>query len=56
MKMKWQYKGMPLAHPVTILRRLLAYPLMMVARCLLFVAILAGWGMFDAVRVWKETA
>jgi hypothetical protein len=52
---RWEYQGIPLAPPLTIARRLLAWPVFQAVRCLLFVVVLAGWGLDDAQRTWSDT-
>jgi hypothetical protein len=54
--MKWEWKGEPLAPPHTIAIRLLVWPVAQVARCVLCAALAAGWGLYDAKRIWDETA
>jgi hypothetical protein len=39
-----------------IARRLAAWPFYQLARCLLTVSALVGWGWQDARRVWVDTA
>lgn len=47
--MKWEWKGRRLAPPLTILRRLLALPLLRLAQCAVFLATWLGWG-FDVAK------
>lgn len=51
--MKWRGRQLLPIH--TIARRLIAFPFIMAARGLLFLVVLAGWGMYYAERVWRET-
>jgi len=53
--MKCKYNGRKLAHPATICRRLISWPFLQCARCLLFLAVLSGWGYYHARRVWSDT-
>ncbi len=50
--MKWQYKGQRLAPPITIIRRLIALPILRLAQCLVFASIWFGWGIDDAKDFW----
>ena len=52
--MKWGWNGRRLADPLTMVRRLLALPVLRVAQGLVFVATLLGWGWDDAMRTWRE--
>jgi hypothetical protein len=52
--MKWEWKGKLLAPLNTIIRRMLALPVLRVAQCVVFAATLAGWGWDDAVRTWRN--
>lgn len=50
----WTLRGQKLAYPLTILRRLLALPLLLAGRALVFLACWLGWGMDDAVDAWDR--
>lgn len=52
--MKWEWKGRPLAHPLTILRRLAALPFLRISQCLVFIAAMAGWGIDHAKDEWRN--
>jgi hypothetical protein len=56
MKKRWTWNGHELAHPVTIARRLIAMPFIVLLRVLLFGAIWLGWGIEDAVDNWRISA
>lgn len=51
--MKWQYKGRPLANPLIILRRLVAFPFRIVLIVLLCVVTGVGWGSDKAQDCWE---
>ena len=51
---KWEWNGRPLAPPSTILRRLLAFPILRSAQAVAFIAILIGWGLYDAKHYWSH--
>lgn len=51
---RWEYDGNKLAHPLTIIRRSIAMPFVFVFRSLLFIAVLAGWGMSEAKDTWNN--
>lgn len=52
--MKWEYKGNKLAPPQTIARRLIAWPFLQFARCLIFIIVLGGWGLYEAKEAWNK--
>lgn len=52
--MKWEWKGLRLAHPVTIARRLAALPVLRLAQMVVFVAIWFGWGLDHAIDAWEN--
>lgn len=52
---RWRWSGERLANPLTILRRLLAWPLMQALRVLLCIVVAAGWGVETAHETWRGT-
>lgn len=52
--MKWEWKGRRLADPLTIARRLVAWPFLMAGRCMVFAAMLIGWGWDSAAQIWRD--
>ena len=50
----WQIKGRKLKPPHVIARRLLAWPFMKVAQCILVVIVAAGWGIDEAKQTWND--
>ncbi len=55
MKRWWTWNGERLAHPLTIARRLVAWPLMIAARAVLCVTVAIGWGLDAAHDSWDAT-
>lgn len=53
--MKGGYKGRKLNAPHTIVRRLVFFPLIQLARCLLFAAFALGWGLDEAKDTWHNS-
>ncbi len=53
--MRWAYQGVPLAPPLTILRRLLFWAPAQLFRTLFCVFIAAGWGISAAGDAWRKT-
>lgn len=51
-RLGWRWRGKDLAHPLTILRRLVALPLLLAGKVAVFVSILLGWGLDEAVDAW----
>ncbi len=51
----WTWNGERLARPDSMARRLLAWPVVMALRVLLFVAVAAGWGLYEARDYWDRT-
>lgn len=49
----WKAEG--LAHPAQILRRLVMIPFVYVARALLVLVVLIGWGVDMARDIWNRT-
>lgn len=45
----------PIAHPLTIARRLIAFPLMYASRALLAGSVALGWGLYEAADIWERT-
>jgi hypothetical protein len=50
-----KYKGKQLNPLHVIARRLIAYPFLQAFRFLFCLAVLVGWGTYDAQRMWEET-
>lgn len=50
----WTWNGRRLAHPLTIIRRLLAWPFFYTFRALTWLSVLIGWGFDEAGRVWSD--
>jgi hypothetical protein len=51
----WTYEGRKLAPPLTITRRLIAWPFFQVVRFLLAFVALLGWGIDEASEVLEAT-
>lgn len=52
--MKWEWKGEPLAPPLTIARRLSSLPLIALGHALTFLGLIAGYGSKDARYWWRH--
>ncbi len=52
--MKWEWKGQPLAPPLTITRRLLALPLIASGHAITFLGLAVGYGFEDACLWWRH--
>lgn len=52
----WTWNGNKLAHPLTIARRLLMFPIILALRSALFLAVWAGWGFDEAQDLWRMSA
>ena len=51
----WTWRGGRLAHPLTIARRLVAWPFMTAARAVLCVTVAIGWGLDAAYDSWRAS-
>lgn len=51
----WYWEGERLAPPLTVARRLLAYPVFQMLRVLMCITVAAGWGVSDALDCWRST-
>lgn len=54
MKFTWTWNGEPLNPPLTILRRLIAFPFFFTAKIVLFITVCVGWGLEIAIDKWND--
>lgn len=52
--MKWEWKGRKLAHPLTIIRRLIFLVPLWMGELLVYASLFLGWGVSDAQRFWSD--
>lgn len=52
--MRW-WREHNLAHPMTISRRLLFWPILQAGRLLMCLGALLGWGLYEATQLWNTT-
>jgi len=49
----WSWNGQRLANPITIVRRLSMFPILLILRGFFFIALCIGWGLDTAIDDWK---